>query len=161
MSSSLTRNDIETFLYEEASLLDSWRLDEWLALFTGTGRYLVPSGDLPEDADPDKTLFYIADDAILLRERVARLHKRNAHAEWPHSKTRHFISNVRIRTEVNEIIVNCAFMVHRYRSGDTTLFVGASQYRLVESDGRIRIAEKRCKLDVDNLYEHGRISILL
>ncbi len=26
----ITRSDVEDFLYEEAALLDEWRLDEWL-----------------------------------------------------------------------------------------------------------------------------------
>ena len=154
--------EVEDFLYLEAELLDAWKLDEWLALFTADGRYLVPSGDLPEDASPEHSLFYIADDAVLLRERVKRLYKRNAHAEWPHSRTRHFISNVRVAAATaDEITVRCAFITHRYRSGVSDSFIGSTQYRLARVEGQLRIREKRCRLDFDNLHEQGRISILL
>src|SRR5262245_8029084 len=38
---------VAQFLYDEAALLDEWRLDEWLALFhPEAARYLIPS---PED----------------------------------------------------------------------------------------------------------------
>jgi p-cumate 2,3-dioxygenase beta subunit len=157
------QREVEDFLYDEAELLDSWRLEEWLALFSEDCRYLVPPGDLPRDASPEKSLFYIADNHVLLRERVRRLAKRNAHAEYPHSKTRHFLSNVRILpgSDENEIAVRCAFLTHRSRAGVLDTFIGSIHYRLVRQDGRLRIREKRCRLDNDNLREQGRISILL
>ncbi len=57
----------------------------------------MPSTDVPADSSPDKNLFYVADDRFRLSERVKRLMKRTAHAEFPHSRTRHLVSNVRIR----------------------------------------------------------------
>jgi p-cumate 2,3-dioxygenase beta subunit len=155
--------EVEDFLFDEAELLDTWRLEQWLALFSEDCRYLVPPGDLPADSSPEKALFYIADNHVLLRERVRRLAKRNAHAEYPHSKTRHFISNVRILpgSEPDELAVRCAFMTHRSRAGVIDTFIGTIHYRLVRQDGKLRIREKRCRLDNDNLREQGRISILL
>ena len=41
-ASAVTRAEIEAFLFEEAALLDSWRLDDWLGLLTEDVRYLVP-----------------------------------------------------------------------------------------------------------------------
>ena len=52
----VSRAEVEDFLYAEAALLDEWRLDEWLALFTEDGTYHVPSTDEP-DGDPGSTLF--------------------------------------------------------------------------------------------------------
>jgi p-cumate 2,3-dioxygenase beta subunit len=163
MNTESIHREVEDFLFDEADLLDSWRLEEWLALFTEDCRYLVPPGDLPPDASPEKSLFYIADNHVLLRERVRRLANRNAHAEYPHSKTRHLISNVRIlpAANENELAVRCAFLTHRSRAGVIDTFIGSIHYRLVRQDGRLRIREKRCRLDNDNLREQGRISILL
>jgi p-cumate 2,3-dioxygenase beta subunit len=163
MNTESIHREVEDFLFDEADLLDSWRLEEWFALFTEDCRYLVPPGDLPPDASPESTLFYIADNHVLLRERVRRLAKRNAHAEYPHSKTRHLISNVRIlpASNENEIAVRCAFLTHRSRAGIIDTFIGTVRYRLVRQDGKLRIREKRCRLDNDNLREQGRISILL
>ena len=42
---------VAQFLYDEAALLDEWRLDEWLALFHPVAaNYLIPS---PEDLSDD------------------------------------------------------------------------------------------------------------
>ena len=163
MASDAVFREVEDFLYAEAELLDDWRLEEWLDLFTEDCRYLVPPGDLPPDASPESNLFYIADDHTLLRERVKRLYKKNAHAEYPHSRTRHILSNIRIKSisEDGEISVRCAFLTHRSRAEIVDTFIGTSEYRLVRQDGKLRVREKRCRLDADNLRDQGRVSILL
>ena len=71
------REEVEDFLYEEAALLDEWRLDEWLELFTEEARYLVPTTDLPE-GDPKQDMVFIDDDIVRLRARVVRLNSRPA-----------------------------------------------------------------------------------
>ena len=80
----IARTDVEDFLFAEAELLDEWRLPEWLELFTDDAIYYVPATDLAVDASPDNNLFYVADDRFRLSERVKRLMKRTAHAEFPH-----------------------------------------------------------------------------
>jgi p-cumate 2,3-dioxygenase beta subunit len=164
MAPESLHREVEDFLYQEAELLDAWQLEEWFSLFTPDCRYLVPPGDLPADASPDATLFYIADDHTLLRERVRRLAKSNAHAEYPHSRTRHIVSNVRVLADPTgdgEVGARCAFMTHRSRTGVIDTFIGTSTYRLVRVDGQLRIREKRCRLDYDDLRAQGRLSILL
>src|SRR3954453_8741216 len=94
-NTAVTRAEVEDFLFHEAALLDEWRLDEWLALLTEDALYRVPSNDRP-NARPEDTLFTIADDIRRIRARVVRLNERNAHAEFPRSRTRRLISNVRI-----------------------------------------------------------------
>ena len=49
---SVTRTELEDFLYHEAALLDEWRLEEWLALFVPGARYLVPPAGSDDDVDP-------------------------------------------------------------------------------------------------------------
>src|SRR5205085_2225907 len=56
----LVRLEVEEFLFEEAALLDDWRLDDWLALFTKDCRYVVPSTDKP-DGDPASDLTLVDD----------------------------------------------------------------------------------------------------
>ncbi|KPU99411.1 aromatic-ring-hydroxylating dioxygenase [Variovorax paradoxus] len=158
-----TRSRIEDFLYYEASLLDDWKLDEWLALFTDDARYEVPATDLPRDASPETNLFYIADDAYRLNERVKRLHKKTAHSEFPRSKTRHVVSNVRVlESDATGCRVSVAFVTYRTKDGHTDTYIGSSDYRIVAvADGSLRIRHKRCVLDLDSLRPHGRVSILL
>ena len=159
---SVSRSDVEDFLFAEADLLDQWRLPEWLTLFTDDAKYEVPCTDLPPDASPDTNLFYIADDRVRLGERVKRLMKRTAHAEFPHSRTRHLVSNVRIRKHIgDDIEVSSAFITYRTKDGVTDTYFGSNRYRLVPGNGTFRIKEKRCLLDSEGLRAQGRVSIIL
>jgi p-cumate 2,3-dioxygenase subunit beta len=159
-NASTLREKVEEFLYHEAALLDEWRLDEWLALFTADGRYVVPTTDLPE-GDPKKDLVFIDDDLTRLRARVARLKGRHGHREYPWSRTRRFISNVRIKPEGRDIFVNSSFLVYRFRMGDTSPYVGSYEHGLKQIDGGFKIHRKRAVLDMEALREHGAVSIIL
>lgn len=158
----ITRSDVEEFLYREAALLDRWRLDEWLALFTDDAIYHVPTVGTNPDVPPDNTLFYVADDRARLRERVIRLSKKAAHAEWPRSRTRHMVTNVLIDERGDdELQVSAAFAVYRFKNGISDVYVGSYRYRLGIVDGTLKIREKRSMLDMDALRPQGRVSILL
>jgi p-cumate 2,3-dioxygenase beta subunit len=154
------REKVEDFLYQEAALLDDWRLDDWLALFTADGRYVVPTTDLPE-GDPRKELVFIDDDMVRLRARVERLKSRHGHREYPWSRTRRFIANVRIKMEGYEIFVTSSFLVYRFRMGDTSPYVGWYEHRLKQVDRELKIHYKRTVLDMEALREHGAVSIIL
>jgi p-cumate 2,3-dioxygenase beta subunit len=159
---AIERSDVEDFLFHEADLLDQWRLPEWLELFTDDASYEVPCTDLPPDASADNNLFYIADDRFRLGERVKRLMKRTAHAEFPHSKTSRIVGNVRIRGRGEDSVdVSAVFQTFRTKDGTTDLYFGTSNYRLKVDESRIRISEKRCLLGGEGLRPHGRISIVL
>ena len=151
---------VEEFLYHEAALLDAWRLDEWLALFTADGRYLVPTTDLP-DGDPQKDLVFIDDDMVRLRARVERLKSRHGHREYPSSRTRRFISNIRIKLEDDHIVVTSSFLVYRFRLGESSPYVGRYEHRLKRLDGKLKIAHRKAVLDQEALSEHGAVSIIL
>ena len=154
--------EVQTLLYEEAALLDSWQLNAWLALFTEDGEYQVPPSDLEEGATPDNALFYIADDRDRLEERVKRLEKKTCHSEYPRSKVRHLVSNIRVLDEKNgELYVEAAYACFRSKDGVTDTFMGRYDYRLVRVAGQLKIRFKRCLMDMDGLRPHGRISIIL
>ncbi|WP_431017168.1 aromatic-ring-hydroxylating dioxygenase subunit beta [Bradyrhizobium pachyrhizi] len=159
---SVSRTEVEDFLFNEAELLDQWRLPEWLTLFTEDARYEVPCTDLPADASSDTNLFYIADDRTRLGERVKRLMKRTAHAEFPHSKTSRIVGNVRIQSQHgDEIDVTAVFQTLRTKDGVTDLYFGTNKYRLALQGEGFRIREKRCLLGGEGLRPSGRISIVL
>lgn len=159
---STTRAEVEELFYREAALLDEWRLDEWLALLTEDAAYYVPPNDKP-DADHRSTLFTIADDAARLKERVKRLKDPNCHAEYPPSRTRRLIGNVRILSDDGGTIEATAnFLIHRLRRGaDIRLFVGHYRYRLRRQDGALKIAERRAILDSEELGLLGAVSFIL
>lgn len=157
-----TRSEVEDFLFLEADLLDNWQLKDWLALYTEDAEYQVPSTDLPKDAEPDNNLYYIADDYVRLEQRVIRLGKKTMWSEYPRSKTRHLVSNVRVVGESDgDILVKAGFAVYRTKWENTDVYVGSYDYRLrVGADG-FKIRKKKCVLDLDGLRPQGRVSILL
>ena len=159
---SVTRSDIESFLFEEAELLDSWQLEQWRELFTKECAYIVPNLALPGDTPVDGVLHLIVDDGHHLSERVKRLGKKTAHAEFPHSRCRRLITNVRIieRGE-SQLRASSNFITYRTSQQVTDTYFGQHQYRFVEQEGRLRIIEKRTILDIGALRPQGRLSIIV
>jgi len=159
-----SRAAIEEFLYHEAELLDEWKLVEWSALFTEDARYDIASLDAedPSHADPATTLFVLSDDKARLVARARRLMKKTAHAEYPHSKTRHLTGNVRIGTpQGDELPVRANFVVYRTKADHTVQFMGEAHYVLVTDPAGLKIKRKRCNLDLNTLAEQGRLTIIL
>ena len=154
------RETVEEFLYQEAALLDGWRLDEWLTLFTADGRYLVPTTDLP-DGDPKKDLVFIDDDMVRLRARVARLKSRHGHREYPSSRTRRFISNLLMTVTEDGIVATSSFLSYRVRLGESSPYVGWYEHKLKQVDGALKIHQRKAVLDMEALSEHGAVSIIL
>jgi p-cumate 2,3-dioxygenase beta subunit len=159
---AVSRAEVEDLFYYEAELLDGWKLDMWLKLLTDDAVYYVPPNDKP-DADHRYTLFTIADDMVRLRERIIRLKDPNCHAEYPPSRTRRFITNVRITAIEGEAISASAnFSIHRFRRGGTHQeFVGQYRYMLKRQHGTLKIAERRAILDAEELGALGSVSFIL
>ena len=154
------RASVEEFLFREAALLDDWRLEEWVDLFTDDARYVVPSTDLPE-GDPTRDLVFINDDIVRLRARATRLNSRHSHRENPRSRTRRFVSNVRVEeTEDGQLSVSANVLVYRFRSGEGAPYVGTIDYVLRRDGGDLRIAYRRAVLDLEDLSRHGAVSII-
>jgi p-cumate 2,3-dioxygenase beta subunit len=154
--------DVESLLYEEADLLDSWGLEEWLEYVTDDIRYVVPCTDLP-GGDPRHDLVLIDDDIVRLRARVRRLLSPRAHREFPRSRTRRMITNVRITDRDGDSVTATAnFAIFRSRNEEMVTFVGRYTYRLArDGDGRLRISFRRAELDNETLRPHGTVSIIL
>ena len=162
LADAVSRAEIEDLFYQEAELLDGWKLDEWLTLLTEDASYYVPPNDKP-DADHRFTLFTIADDIVRLRERIIRLKDPNCHAEYPPSRTRRLITNVRITGLEDDIISASAnFSIHRYRRGGAHQeFIGRYYYKLRRQHGMLKIAERRAILDAEELGALGSVSFIL
>ena len=161
LATLLLEREVEDFIVREAAMLDEWRLDDWLALFTEDARYVVPATDLP-NADPKESLAIINDDIARLRGRVERLKSRHAHREFPWSRTRRFITNVSIKNTIGEeILVNASFLVYRIRSGRVDPLIGSYVYTLRRVDGALKIAARNAVLDLETLRPHGTLSIIL
>jgi len=155
---------VERFIYDEADLLDGWKLPEWRALFSENGRYLVPPLNVadPETVEPGEFLFLAHDEIHMIGARVERMMKKNAHVESPRSNVRHLINNIRILSREGAELRVCAnFMIYRARRGLVTQYVGRAFYTLHEEAASFRIEEKRVCLDNDILQPQGSIGIIL
>ena len=161
--SDVRRADVEDFLFHEAALLDTWQLDEWLALLTPNATYRVPSNDSP-NSDPRASLFTIADDINRIRARVARLKDPAAHAEFPRSRLRRMVGNVRIVSrEEPALRIEANFIVYRMRRDEhIRTFIGQYRHELVlGDDGGLRIARREAVLDALELGSMGAVSFIL
>ena len=158
----VTRAEIEDFLFHEAALLDEWRLDEWQALLTDDACYYVPSNDQPE-SDPRSALFLVADDRERIRQRIIRVLDPNCHAEYPKSRTRRMIGNVRILGVENDLIrVAANFVCWRFRRYERIReYVGGYRYLLRRSGDSFRIKERRVLIDAHELGALGSVSFIL
>jgi p-cumate 2,3-dioxygenase beta subunit len=164
MSSSLstvTRGQVEDFLFHECDVLERWDLDAWHALFTPDGRYQIPTLDDPL-GEPSSSQHFVADDPDLLAARITRLKSRNAHAENPRSVTHRLISNVRILgiTDKHDLEVRATFMVHRVRDGRVDTFPGWYHHHLASTDDGLKFRLRRVLIASERLRQ-GRLSFVL
>lgn len=136
---ALSRPAAEAFLYREARLLDERRFEDWLALFTADGHYIVPGGDVQ---DPDGGVPLIDDDRPTLEDRIERLRSPAAHAQSPPSRTVHVVGNV----EVEGPHIHSTLLIHEARAGQTRAFAARCRHLLRWEGDQWRIAEKRVHL---------------
>ena len=126
------KDEIEEFLLTEAELLDDRRYQDWLALFAKDLHYQMPlrvtreKGVGREIAPHARRI----DDTIeTLTIRVQRLDSEYAWAENPPSRTRHFITNVRVEPTEQPDEYRVRSNVLLYRSGGDS-----AEYNLLTAD---------------------------
>lgn len=148
----------EQFLYHEARLLDTQRLEAWLALFTDDATYWVP---LEKDQrEPLGASSIIHDDRTLLELRVKQARHPRAHARLPLARTVHQVGNVMVAEESkNEIKVNSTLQVVEFRNEKQRLHGALVEHRLRRAGDSFRIAHKRVDL-VNSEGELDGIAIL-
>jgi 3-phenylpropionate/cinnamic acid dioxygenase small subunit len=161
---------VEDFFYLEAELLDDRKLREWLDLFTDDARYWMPvrhnlserPNEIAEELSRLGEAYYFNDNKENLRLRVERVYSKNAWSELPPSRTRHLISNIRIKNDSGtQIEVHCNFLVYRTRmEADKDVFVGTRQDILRRAGGGFKICRRTIILD-QAVLDAKNISIFL
>lgn len=159
---TVTRGEVEDFLYEEAAILDAWDYDGWFALFEEGARYEIPTTDY-RGWSLHAGGSFVDDDYDLIRARVKRLKSRKAHAENPHSRTHRLISNVQVHAgeEEGTLQVRAAFVVHRARDGHFDQYVGRYEHVVVPTDEGLRFRRRRTLLGHEALPVGARLSFIL
>lgn len=149
--------NVEEFLFHEARLLDTGRLEEWLALFTEDATYWVP---LERDQkDPYETSSIIHDDRTLLELRVKQARHPRAHARQPLARTVHQIGNVMATDVGDDVTVHSTLQVVEFRNEKQRFYAALVEHRLRRENGAFKIAHKRVDL-VNSEGELDGISIL-
>ncbi len=118
------QQEIEQFLFYEASVLDHRQYEEWLGLLGDDIRYFMPirstlaNRDRAKEFSGQHDIAYYDDSMSSLALRVRKYRTSSAWAEEPFSRTRHFVTNVRVaptETEGHFEVVS-AFLVYRNRA---------------------------------------------
>ena len=164
------RRQIEDFYYLEAELLDQRKLREWLALLTDDVRYWMPirhnpferPNDIAQELSKPGEGYYFNDDMKSLKIRIERAYAKNAWAEVPPSRTRHLITNVRIKKDDGAAIeVHSNFLAYRTRmETDKDMFVGKREDILRRDNGGFKIAKRTIILD-QAVLDAKNISVFL
>ena len=145
----------ESWLFEEARLIDGGYFEEWLSLFSENGVYWLPIDDRQP---PGKTVSIVYDDSLRRRERVFRLCHTRAHAQEPPSNTIHVIGNVKVdQGSENDLVVYSNQIIYEIRAGmadyrqrglgEQRTFAAQCEHRYVmDAQGCWRIALKKMLL---------------
>jgi 3-phenylpropionate/cinnamic acid dioxygenase small subunit len=143
--SALSRQEIEEFLYHEANLLDEWRLNEWLELFTDDAIYWIPCNR--NDIDPTRELSLVYDHRKDLEDRVFLQSSSKRWCQRPPSKTSRMLSNVQhYGSDGDTVTVSSRFVLYELRSGTQASFIGRYEHHLRQVNGGWKIALKKVEL---------------
>jgi len=160
------QQEIQQFLYYEASLLDERKLDEWLGLLADDIRYFMPlrrtlpNREKAKEFSSAEDIAFYDDSKKSMTLRVKKYRTSSAWAEEPASRTRHFVSNTRITPSETdgEYKIVSAFLVYRNRAEDQTdLFAGEriDLLRRVRSDAGFELYGRTILLDQSMLMANN------
>ena len=149
---------VADFLYLEAELIDTGRLDEWVALWNDDALYWIPQGD---DPDPSQTVSIVYDDHRRLVERVLRLNSGFAYSQDPPSRTTHLVGNVRVTGEADgRIQVGSSLIVAEMRRNTQNLYAGRVEHELTQDGDGFKISRKVVRL-VNSDVPLGNVTFLI
>ncbi len=157
--------EVVQFLYREAEVLDNRQFEEWLDMLTADIHYRAPirvtrRRDEGPEFIPGST--WIDDQRASLEARVRRLNARDPVAEDPPSRTRRFVSNIRVEPAEGELSVKSNLLLYR-STGDSThydLFTAEREDVLRRVNGRWKLAHREVLLDQTVLGTQN-ISVIL
>jgi biphenyl 2,3-dioxygenase beta subunit len=151
----ILQHEVEQFLYAEAALLDARKYREWLGLVAEDIHYWMPIrrtvtiSDLDREFTKPGDMAYFDDDYALLEMRVKKLEAGSAWSEDPPSRSRHFVSNVRIlEVAGDEITLEACFHLYRTRlNSEVDNWVGRRVDVLRRTGDSFLIARRHLFLD--------------
>ncbi len=154
--------EVVAFLLHEAALLDDRRFRTWLELWTDDAVYQIPirqTRDEPNAAEFASSAWHLNENRHMLGVRVSRLETGYAWSESPPSRTRHFVTNVRVAPgeRADELQVKANLLVYRNRQ-DSPAFdlLSAERHDLLRQEaGQWKLARRVVLLDQSTLGTHN------
>ena len=162
MSQTISRTEIEDFLYYEARLLDDRQFEEWLECYREDAEYWMPAWDvddtLTQDPQQEISLIYYPTRAGL-EDRVFRIRtERSSATSIPEPRTNHNITNVEIlERRDGEVDIRFNWISYYFRYNHTDHYFGTTFITLDTSGEKLRIAKK--KIVLKNDYIHHVVDI--
>ncbi|OLT18221.1 benzene 1,2-dioxygenase [Pseudonocardia sp. CNS-139] len=169
---------VEHFYHGEAELLDDWEWRAWVELFTADAHYRMPirRNRLRRQRKTDEAddlggleVAHVDDDRTSLDMRIQQLESGMHWAEDPPSRSRHLVTNVRVKAAAlddgtpveGEYHVRSNFLVYRNRlEAEVDVWAGERRDVLRADDGAtgFRIADRIVLLD-QNLVLSKNLSV--
>jgi benzoate/toluate 1,2-dioxygenase beta subunit len=154
---TVTRNDVEQFLYREARFLDDRQFDEWIDCYHPEATFWMPAwaddDQLTEDPQREISLIYYSNRGGL-EDRVFRIKTdRSSATSLPEPRTGHNITNVEILSQEGgqvELRFNWFTLYYRYQNIDT--YFGTSFYTVDFSGTQPVITSKKVVLKNDYIH---------
>ena len=151
-----THWEIEQFLKREAEYLDDRRLDEWLELLDEDIDYKVPVRISQEGRESDfLDTYHLFETYDTLSDRITRRAGEYAWAERPPSRTRHFVTNVRVEPgdaeDEYDVKSNVLLYVSKGDSGNYETISAERQDLILDTDDGWKIRKRTAYLDVTTL----------
>lgn len=141
--------EIVEFLEDEATLLDSGKLLEWLGLMTPDLRYQMPvrsTRDLVDGSEFAESMFMFDETILTLGIKATRLAATmSAWAEKPPSRTRRHVTNIRVfRAGDDEYEVTSSLLLlrNRYQEHHYEIISARRVDRIRRQDGALKIAKR-------------------
>lgn len=142
--------EIVEFLEDEATLLDSGKLLEWVGLMTIDVRYQMPvrsTRDLIDGSEFSDGMFMFDETIMTLGIKATRLAATtSAWAEKPPSRTRRHVTNIRVfRTGVDgeyEVTSSLLLLRNRYQEHNYEIISARRVDLLRRQDGQLKIAKR-------------------
>lgn len=141
--------EIVEFLEDEAYLLDSGKLLEWVGLMAPDLRYQMPvrsTRDLVDGSEFSESMFMFDETILTLGIKATRLAATmSAWAEKPPSRTRRHVTKVRVfRAGDNEYEVTSSLLLlrNRYQEPNYEIISARRVDRIRRQDGTLKIARR-------------------
>lgn len=160
MDDPVTRNQCEKLIIKECRLLDEYRFDEFLSLYSNESLYWIPI--TPGGGDPRIEVSHAFDDRRRLEDRIYRLRTGYAYSQLPMSRTRRMVSNFEIGygSSKETIYGRCNILISELRVGEQRQYSGWYGYKLMKLDGQWKIAVKMVNL-INSDQGHENMTFML